>query len=297
MAMKRRLVVWLLALLAVPGIAVAQSVTLTHVHGLTYSSDGKLLLIASHDGLAGYGEGGWSMAPGLRHDFMGFSATRKYYYSSGHPAPGSGGVNPLGLIRSGDGGVKWDKLGLEGESDFHLLATGYETNAIYVYSPEPNRRMKTAGLYATLNDGFAWRRADAKGLEGKLTALAVHPTDANTVAVASSSGLFLSRDGGQRFERVAGNGQALAAYFSLDGRQLWFATYDGKPHLSRMDLSTRSSAEITLPALTADAVAYIAQNPTAQNTYAIATFERNVYVTTDAGAQWKQIAARGQTKQ
>ena len=296
MEMIGRLVACVLALFVVPAMAVAENVTLTHVHGLGFSADGKQLVIASHAGLAVYADSSWSTAPAPGHDYMGFAATRDYFYSSGHPAPASGLVNPLGLIRSGDGGVKWDKLGFEGQSDFHLLAAGYRTNAVYVFNPEPNGRMKTPGIYATINDGFSWRRAEAQGLEGKLAAVAVHPTDAKTVAVATSAGLFLSRDGGERFERIAGNGQVLAAYFALDGRQLWFASYDSKPHLFRIDLGTRAATEITLPPLSNDAVAFIAQNPASPARYAIATFERNVYVTADAGAQWRQVAERGRTK-
>ena len=61
-------------LLAVAGSAYAQgAVTLTHVHGLAVYENGR-----------------WSKAPGPQHDYMGFSATAKYLYSSGHPAPGSG---------------------------------------------------------------------------------------------------------------------------------------------------------------------------------------------------------------
>lgn len=285
-----------LALLVAPGMAAGETMTLQHIHGLAYSADGKKLLIPSHDGLAIYGDGAWSVAPGPRNDYMGFSVTRKYFYSSGHPAPGSGLVNPLGLVRSSDGGGKWDQLGLAGESDFHLLATGYETNAVYVYSGAPNRRMKTPGLYATLNDGFAWRRAEAKGIEGKFAALAVHPTDVKTVAIANSMGLFLSKDGGEHFERIAGNGQAVAAFFSLDGRQLWFATYDTKPHLFQMALDQRTPTEVVLPPLTNDAVSYIAQHPAASSHFAITTFERDVYVTTNSGGEWRQIAQRGRTK-
>jgi len=121
-------------------------VTLTHVHGLAYSADGKRLMIPSHHGLAVYENGKWSKAPGPQHDYMGFSATAKNLYSSGHPAPGSGMVNPFGLIRSKDGGKIWDKLGLEGETDFHLLATSWNTNAIYVWNPAPSSRMRQRGL-------------------------------------------------------------------------------------------------------------------------------------------------------
>jgi hypothetical protein len=91
-------------LFAAPTTASAQSISLRHVHGLAYSSDGKRLMIPSHHGLAVYQDGKWAKAPGPEHDYMGFSATARNLYSSGHPAPGSGLVNPFGLMRSDDGG-------------------------------------------------------------------------------------------------------------------------------------------------------------------------------------------------
>lgn len=294
----KRTKVWAsaLALLAVTSVVVAEPVTLQHVHGLAYGADGKALYVASHHGLATYKDGRWSVVAGPAHDYMGFSATRKYFYSSGHPAPGSGLVNPLGLVRSGNGGLRWDKRGLEGAADFHLLATGYETTAVYVYNGEPNPRMKAPGIWATLNDGFAWRRAEAIGLQGKVSAIAVHPSDSRKVAVATSGGLFLSRDAGDHFERIAAGGQVLTVQFSLDGKNLWFASHDGRAHLYRIDLATQARTEVGLPALTADAVAYIAQNPAAPSTYAIATFERDIYVTTDSGGGWYQVAEHGRTR-
>jgi len=56
---------WFVAslVLGVTALAHAQ-VTLTHVHGLAYSSDGKRLMIPSHHGLAVYEAGKWSKAPG-----------------------------------------------------------------------------------------------------------------------------------------------------------------------------------------------------------------------------------------
>ena len=138
-----------------PPDANAQAATLQHVHGLAYSADGKQLLIPSHHGLAVYSGGRWSKAPGPEHDYMGFSATRQFFYSSGHPAPGAGLINPFGLLKSRDGGQTWDKLALEGEADFHLLATSYGTNAVYVFTHAPNSRMSRPGIYFTVNDGFA----------------------------------------------------------------------------------------------------------------------------------------------
>ena len=280
-------------LAAVVVVSSAQAgVELTHVHGLGYSADGKRLMIPSHHGLAVYESGKWSKAPGPQHDYMGFSATAKNLYSSGHPAPGSGLVNPFGLIRSRDGGKTWDKLGLEGETDFHLLATGWNTNAIYVWNPAPSSRIKRPGLHYTLDDGFAWKPAQAGGLKGEARALAVHPDDAATVAVATSTGVYVSRDSGERFEPVASGAQGLSVFFDLDGKHLWFGTFDDQPRVARAPLGGRAE-QVKLPPLANDAVSYIAQNPAARNEYAIATFERSVYLSKDSGKTWTPIALRG----
>lgn len=269
------------------------AVTITHVHGLAYSPDGGQLMIPSHHGLAVYTNGKWSKAPGPQHDYMGFAATAKNLYSSGHPAPGSGMVNPFGLIRSRDGGKTWEKLGLEGETDFHLVAASWSTNAVYVWNPAPSSRIRGRGLHYTLNDGFAWKPAQAQGLSGTPHALAVHPADAKTVAVATAKGVFVSRDSGERFQPVAEGVQGLSAFFDLDGKHLWYGTFDGQPRLVRSPLEGGKAVNLELPPLGRDAVAYIAQNPSRRDEYAIATFERSVYLTKDKGRTWMQIAARG----
>jgi hypothetical protein len=278
------------------GASAQQAVSLTHVHGLSYSADGKRLMIPSHHGLAVYSNGKWSMAPGPQHDYMGFSATAKHLYSSGHPAPGSGMVNPFGVIRSRDGGRTWDKLGLEGETDFHLLATSWNTDAIYVWNPVPSSRMKSAGLHSTRNAGFLWKPARAAGLEGAPHALAVHPDDAVTVAVASAKGVYVSRDAGERFAPVVNGVEGLAVHFDLDGRHLWYGGFDGQPVLARVALEGGSAERVPLPALARDAVAHIAQNPARRDELAIATFRRNVFLSPDRGRTWRQIAAEGQAR-
>ena len=267
-------------------------VTLTHVHGLAYSADGKRLIIPSHHGLALYEAGKWSKAPGPEHDYMGFSATAGAIYSSGHPAPGTDLVNPFGLLRSKDGGKTWDKLALEGESDFHVMATSWNTNAVYVWNAQPNSRMKRAGLHYTRNDGFSWTRAAAKGFDGQPYALAVHPDDAKSVAMAAPDGVFLSRDGGENFSKLTGL-QGTAVMFDLDGKHIWYGGYEKDARLARAPLTGGRAAELKLPPLTQDAVAFIAQNPARRGEYAIATFQRDVYLSADGGKTWKQIAKRG----
>lgn len=285
------------ALLPLAGaVQAGEPVTLMHVHGLAYSANGTQLMIPSHEGLAVYAGGRWSKAPGPAHDYMGFAASRDAIYSSGHPAPGSGLTNPFGLIKSQDGGRTWQKLGLEGESDFHLMAASHGTKAVYVFNPVANSRMPAAGLHSTFDEGRTWKAAAAKGLTGQVATLAVHPADGRVVAAGSRDGLFLSRDSGQTFQRLAGT-RVLGTHFDLDGQHLWFSTHAGKPALSRIALKPGAQAEeVPIPALSDDAVAYIAQNPGRRNEIAIATFRRNVFVSPDGGRTWRQIAFEGTGK-
>lgn len=284
------------AFVAATSAGAARAVTLTHVHGLSYSADGARLMIPSHHGLAVYDGSKWSKAAGPQHDYMGFSGTRDALYSSGHPAPGSGLTNPFGLIKSTDGGKSWKQLGLEGESDFHQLATSYGTNAVYVVNHGANSRMSQAGIYFTTNDGLRWSRAAARGLSAAPKSLAVHPSDARVVAAGADDGLYLSRDAAGQFEPVFRGAQVVAASFDLDGRHLWFGAYAGKAALMRIALEPGAKPEtLSIPALTEDAVAYIAQNPARRSELAIATFKRSVFVSKDAGRSWTAIAREGAT--
>lgn len=285
----------LLALFSILAACGDAAITLEHVHGLAFSPDGQRLSIPSHHGLAVYSQGRWSKAPGPAHDYMGYSATRQAIYSSGHPARGSGLTNPFGVIKSSDDGRTWQQLGLHGEADFHLLASGFDNPALYVYNARANSRMSSPGLYFSRNDGADWQHAAAQGLGEAPTALAVHPRDARVVAVATGAGLYLSRDGGQRFRAVIEGEQVVSAAFSLDGDSLWFGTYGEAAKLLRLDLQTREITPLGVPELDQDAIAYLAQNPARPKEWALATFKRDVYLSQDSGASWNAIAKAGQT--
>ena len=84
--------------------------------------------------------------------------------------------------------------------------------------------------------------------------------------------------------------------FDLDGKHLWYGSYDTAAHLTRAPLKSGAAAQFKLPPLTKDAVSYIAQNPVRRDEFAIATFNRNVYVSSDGGKSWKAIAERGEAK-
>jgi photosystem II stability/assembly factor-like uncharacterized protein len=276
-------------------VRAAASLTLHHIHGLSYSTDGQRLYIPMHHGLAIYSGSHWSKAPGPEHDYMGFAVTHQFLYSSGHPAPGTPLKNPFGLIKSPDQGQTWEQLGLTGEADFHLLATGYHTNTVYVFNPTANSRMPQAGLYSTSDDGKHWRMAKSAGLAGSPASLAVHPAQDQVIAVGTRSGVYLSQDAGEHFQRLADAPQVLAVFFTFDGQDLWFSSFDGKPALTRIRWQTGQREPLELPSLDQDTVTYVAQNPVNASEWAIATYKRDVYVSSDNGTTWKQIAKQGET--
>ena len=269
---------------------------LRHAHGLGYSADGSRILIPNHHGIAVYSEGRWSKVAGAAHDHMGFVVTREFIFSSGHMAGSRGGANPLGLMRSGDGGQSWTTLGFEGEVEFHLVAAGYLNNALYVYNAEPNPVMPRAGIYRRMGDRLVgWRSAAGRGLQGELGMLTAHPTESATIAAATSAGLFLSRDGGDEFKPIVAGSRATAARFTLEGDALLVGTLNGKqPGLLRITIKDGLSKELALPPFGRDAVANIAQNPARRTELALISFERAVFVSSDGGKTWRRIArARG----
>ena len=265
---------------------------LFHVHGLAYSPDGKSLLVPAHTGLAAFRDDGWSEVNGPIHDFAGFSLAERAIYASGHPPSGSTLPNPLGLVKSTDLGKSWVSLALGGEADFHFLAVGYRSNAIYVRSTEANSAMPVPGLHLSVDDGKTWRRQIARGLEGDVFGIAAHPQDARTLAVATDKGLYLSRDAGETFKRFDDRQAVTAVVFELDGRNVRYARAVRRELVSAA-LDSRSRTVILLPPIGLDYVTHIAQSPADQRLFAIATDRRHVFVTKDVGKAWRQIAKDG----
>jgi len=63
-----------------------------------------------------------------------------------HAAGSRGTSNPLGLMRSSDGGRSWRKLGFARQAEFHVVAAGYLSNSLYVanIAQNPVRRTELA---------------------------------------------------------------------------------------------------------------------------------------------------------
>lgn len=264
------------------------SVQFPDMHGMGFSADGRQLVVAVHDGVRLFEDGMWRDPRDIpRNDYMGYSPVDEGFYSSGHPGPSVRRVNPLGLVKSTDGGRTLTVLGFEGESDFHVMAVGYESHAIYVLNPRPNSRLP-AGLHYSLNDGETWEQSAAQGLAGNIIQIGVHPTDGNMVAVAAEGGLFVSSDYGDTFQRIGESTPVSAVTFDPGGSWLYFG-YTGQ---NRYDLGSGEIETLQIPDISGDAIGYIAVNP-ATGEIVLATFGKDIYLSQDNGLSWEQIAERG----
>lgn len=265
---------------------------LQHVHGLAYTPEGDALLVSSHTGFAAFRGEGWSEVSGPIHDFAGFAMTHAAIYASGHPLPGSGLPDPLGLVRSADLGRSWVPLSLGGLADFHWIAAGYRTGSIYVLAEKPNPLMQAPGLYRSEDEGRTWRRRAAHGLKGRTFGIAAHPLDEGMVAIASDAGLYLSRDEGESFALLDGSQAVTAVAFDHGGTSVWYAK-SVRRELVVASLEKPARQIIRLPSIGLDYVTHLAQNPVDHRILAVATDRRHVFVTNDRGRRWRQIARDG----
>jgi WD40 repeat protein len=220
---------------------------------------------------------------------MGYAATNDGFYSSGHPSSGSGLINPIGLVKSADGGKTLTTLGFAGESDFHLMGVGYQNHVVYVLNQAQNSKL-SVGLHYSLDDGQTWKQGAMRGIPGQPLQIAVHSTNAAVVALASEQGLFLSTDYGSSFVSIGPSEPVSAVAFSPNGNRLFF----GLNTLSVYDIASKQSTVLsTLPLAANDAIGFIAANPVRADELAAATFGRNIYRSRDGGRSWQQIAKDG----
>ncbi|MEV8132746.1 MULTISPECIES: F510_1955 family glycosylhydrolase [Pseudarthrobacter] len=191
----------------------------SHVHGLSVNRETDQVLLATHEGLFDVTKQPKSPATqiGDTNDLMGFTAAadQGVFYASGHPGPGSDLPNPMGLIRSADGGKTWEQLSRQGESDFHALATA--RSGIVAYD----------GTLQTSPDGKTWTPATAEFVPA---VLAGNP-ETDTVLATTRDGLQRSTDGGKTWQLNAAAPVVQFVAFA-SGTEVFGIEPDGSVHYS-----------------------------------------------------------------
>jgi hypothetical protein len=226
-----------------------------HVHGLTVNGQTGQAFLATHEGLFDLSKEP-AVKIGSTIDLMGFTAAVDggVFYASGHPGPGSSLPNPLGLIRSSDGGKTWEQLSRQRESDFHTLATtksgivafdgtlrtstdgkvwrtiaaGF-VPAVLAANPYSDTVLATTrdGVQRSTDGGVTW----ALDKSSPIIQFAAFASAKEAVGVAPDGTVHYSPDAGatwSRTGRIAGQVQAVAATDGPDGRPwIWTATSAG----------------------------------------------------------------------
>ena len=172
-----------------PGAApskAASAVPSSHVHGLSVNRETDQVLLATHEGLFDVTKSPATKIGGT-NDLMGFTAAadQDVFYASGHPGPGSDLPNPLGLIKTVDGGRTWEQLSRQGESDFHALAA--TKSGIVAFD----------GTLRTSPDGKTWSESTAAFVPAVLAGT----PESDTVLATTRDGLQRSTDGGKTWTR------------------------------------------------------------------------------------------------
>ncbi|MRS23610.1 F510_1955 family glycosylhydrolase [Bacillus sp. RIT694] len=261
-----------------------------HIHGIGYAGNMPGVSIATHSGIKVYQNGKWLETKTELHDYMGFQATKNGFFASGHPEPGANLQNPLGLMKSSDGGNTLEKLAFYGESDFHNLAVGYNTEAIYLYNERPNSKLQQ-GFYFSTNNGQDWKNSKLKGLSSTIHSFSVHPDQSSVVAVSAKDGVYLSTDYGNTFELLSTSLESTAV--TLSNEDVFYAPIN-KQMITKKSIATNEETNIQTPSLDSkDTIMYISQNPQNSAEIVFATMKANVFISTDEGKTWKQITKEG----
>ncbi|GGE57098.1 F510_1955 family glycosylhydrolase [Priestia taiwanensis] len=264
-----------------------------HIHGIGYVGNLEGVSVATHHGLKIYQNGNWLASDKEQHDYMGFQATKNGFFASGHPETGSSLKNPLGLVKSTNGGASFEKLAFYGESDFHNMAAGYNSEAVYVYNERPNSKLQQ-GFYVSTDSGQTWKQSNLSGISGEIRSFAIHPDKSSVVAMSTKKGVFFSTDSGNTFELFSKPKETIAITVGKEDIFYSYITENKQQALARLSISTNEEVNIPTPSVDSnDPIMYIAQHPQNPTEMTFATAKANVYFTTNGGEKWEQIVKDG----
>ena len=195
-----------------------------HGVGMFLSGTDDTLYLATHNGLFKKGLDGWKLVGNDRSDLMGFSISSKEgtMYSSGHPSAMNGN---LGFRVSTDNGNSWTMISKVKETpvDFHAMTASKAQNGLVYGSPGGGSE-----LFVTLDEGTSWKLLTPPD---RIVSLAADPLNPDTVYAGTVSGLYVSDDKGQQWQKINPNletGTITGIGFALDGKTMYvFSSLDG----------------------------------------------------------------------
>jgi len=183
----------------------------SHVHDALIR--GESLFIGTHSGIyqVNVQTGSAERIGKSNDDFMALAGQpENVMVASGHPGTGSAMSNPIGLIRSTNQGVTWDRVSLEGEVDFHALAiednqiVGWDTRGPLQWSRDGGQTWISGPSVEVISltwfKGTVWMTTPDQGV------LKWNPGDMETVAVDLPAMLLSTSPNADAIWRVDADG-------------------------------------------------------------------------------------------
>ena len=115
-------------------------------------------------------------------DVMGFTTLGKTWVASGHPSQGSKMPNPIGVMKSLDGGSNWKAVSLVGKVDFHFL----EGAGSDLYGADS----QSGNLLHSADSGMTWKSLGTN----TFTDIAVSPEMSGMAIAVKNSELLLTEN-------------------------------------------------------------------------------------------------------
>ena len=215
----------LCAIVIVPGLSGhARAETLgsvSHIHHIKVVE--KKMFVLTHEGLFELaGKNNMKLVAKDKFDVMGFTTLGKDLFASGHPAQGSKAPNPIGLLKSIDGGLSWKAVSFAGKVDFHLL----EGAGSELYGADS----QSGDLLYSADSGKTWSSLGANTFSD----IAVSPVMPGMAVALMNSELLLTENAFKSTTRIKSvlkftqiEWRKLGLY-ALSGNSLYKSTNSGK---------------------------------------------------------------------
>ena len=195
--------------------------SVSHIHHVKVIEN--KILVLTHEGLYELvGKNDMKLIGKDRIDVMGFTSLGKLLFASGHPAIGSKMPNPIGLVKSLDGGLTWKSVSLVGKVDFHFL----EGAGTDLYGADS----QTGKLMYSSDSGKTWKNLG----ENTFTDIAVSPKMSGMAIAIKDSELLLTEQAFKSTTKIKNTLKITqiewrkSGLYGLGGSSLYKSTNSGK---------------------------------------------------------------------
>ncbi|MEY2722288.1 MAG: hypothetical protein RIS57_195 [Actinomycetota bacterium] len=195
--------------------------SVSHIHHVKVV--GSKVLVLTHEGLYELvGKNNMKLIGKEKIDVMGFVSLGNVLVASGHPAVGSKMPNPIGVIKSLDGGLTWNSVSLSGKVDFHFL----EGLGSELYGADS----QTGKLMYSADSGATWKTLGTN----TFTDIAVSPKKSGVAIAIKDSGLLLTQNAFKSTTKIKGTLSMTqiewrkSGLYGLSGSSLYKSTNSGK---------------------------------------------------------------------